>query len=255
MGSTINNVFDYLFTFKIDNDSIVLVNAEPIPSIQGTPYDILYPNDLVIGNTLFDGTQVYGCKLLQNQYICCAINDIEINGDVSVVNGYSVTFKAGNSIVVEPEAEIDPEVLLIVEPIYDFSQPMPMQSDLAVKTFCEDTTQYKALLTERSVQLFYDSLAQANPAPQPEPSPIEFIVFPNPTTGASQAGLNLPELATVSISIVDITGKVQGRPVQKQVLPMGRNVLNLESEPLAPGVYFVQVVVNGEKLMQRLVKQ
>jgi hypothetical protein len=166
-----------------------------------------------------------------------------------------VEFIAGNEIEVEPESQIDPEVILRIESPWQIHE-MPEVDTEFVQNFCNSQNPvYQANRLSPQLQSYYDSIAQANPTPQPQPAPIEFIVFPNPTTGASQAGLNLPELATVSISIVDITGKVQGRPVQNQVLPMGRNVLNLESEPLAPGVYFVQVVVNGEKLTQRLVKQ
>jgi hypothetical protein len=65
----------------------------------------------------------------------------------------------------------------------------------------------------------------------------------------------LPELSTVSLTILDVSGKVLGKPATNEVLPIGRNVVNLESEPLAPGVYFVHLVVNGEKFVQRLVKQ
>ena len=254
------NEFDYLFTYKVLDDDIELIDVSPAPTViwANGAYDILqYQENLVFGDTHFDGAPIEGCSLSQNTYECVAINNIEINGNISVVNGYFVSMRAGNTIIVEPESEISPESELIIESIYNFSQPMPMYDEVMVESFCEDTTKYRALLTQRSIQQLLDSLSQNNPPIETftQPAPIEFTVFPNPTTGASQAGLVLPELSTVSISIIDITGKVQGRPVRNQVLPVGRNALNLESEPLAPGVYFVQVVVNGEKLTQRLVKQ
>ncbi len=132
---------------------------------------------------------------------------------------------------------------------------MPPVSPNYVEDFCKGLLQglpnYAAHFTPRtSEEISQDAILLSEIS-----EPIEFIVFPNPTTGASQAGLVLPELSTVSISVIDITGKVQGRLVRNQVLPMGRNVVNLESEPLAPGVYFVQLVFNGEKLTQRFVKQ
>ena len=60
---------------------------------------------------------------------------------------------------------------------------------------------------------------------------------------------------TVSITIVDLSGKIVGSPVQNVTLANGRNLQNLETESLLPGVYLVHLVVNGEKFVQRLVKQ
>jgi hypothetical protein len=258
--------FNYVRTFKAhtmtQNQSGYDINLAP-----GGSGDFGLLN-LTLTNPEFNGQAVYGCHLNGNTYTCSAWQPIVIQGIVSIHPDYNVIVQSGTEINVIPLNNFDEygnftgtsqtfipnEMLLQIVPMLDLSNPTPAQTPQQIQTFCASTL-YQAGALVRSVQDMLDSLAQANPAPQPEPSPIEFIVFPNPTTGASQAGLNLPELATVSISILDITGKVQGRPVQNQVLPMGRNVLNLESEPLASGVYFVQVVVNGEKLTQRLVKQ
>jgi hypothetical protein len=215
------------------------------------------------GDIHFDGSPVdyFVYQPMLNKYLAYAWNDVVIadaNLTIEPGSGITVEIIAGEIIEIYPNSEINPEIILRLseEKFWDKeSNPMPPVSPNYVEDFCKGLLQglpnYAAHFTPRSS----DEIAQDSVLLPEISDPIEFIVFPNPTTGASQAGLNLPELATVSISIVDITGKVQGRPVQNQVLPMGRNVLNLESEPLAPGVYFVQVVVNGEKLTQRLVKQ
>ena len=242
---------------QIDNSVLEITNDVIQENIFGSIYDYTqYSEDLEFHDIVFSGQQVEGCVKIGNHYTCKAYNNILLSGLISTLTPISVEFIAGNEIVVEPESDINTssgDIVLRIEPVLIMS-PMPPQDPLAVSTWC-NSTNYKANTLRSDIAAIQDSLAQANPTPQPEPTPIEFIVFPNPTTGASQAGLVLPELSTVSISIIDITGKVQGRPVRNQVLPVGRNVLNLESEPLAPGVYFVQVVVNGEKLTQRLVKQ
>lgn len=248
------NVFDYLFTYKVQDNDLILVGFAPI-DIAGTNNNILFEDNLIFSQTYFNGTHIPGCQLHDSVYTCGAFNDIEINGDISVGNGYSVVFKAGNNINVSPNAEITPEVVLLVDPIFNYSNPMPMSDALSVEAFCKDTAQYNGNTLQRSVIAYYDSLAQANPAPELLPDPIEFIIFPNPTTGASQAGIYLPELATVSITIIDVSGKVVGSPVQNLTLANGRNVQNLETESLQPGVYLVHLVVNGEKFVQRLVKQ
>jgi len=265
--------YTYFHTYDIDlNDSqnIEDISSQtPTPSVTYIQNNFIYENivgstndytlyeeDLEFEDIVFSGQQVEGCVKIGNHYTCKAYNNILLSGLISTLAPMSVEFIAGNEIIVEPESDINTssgDIVLRIEPVLIMS-PMPPQDHITVSAWC-NSTKYKANTLRSDIAAIQDSLAQANPAPQPEPALIEFIVFPNPTTGTSQAGLNLPELATVSISIVDITGKVQGRPVQNPVVPMGRHVLTIASEPLAPGVYFVQVVVNGEKLTQRHVKQ
>lgn len=266
--------YTYMFSYEIDMEDILTHGVDEInwdnlpqilsfanhqlnPNLAGSSQDFTQFGEVVVFNEpWFNGQQIENCVLVGNHYECKSHYSIEIQGDVAVEPNYTVRFVAPEIITVLSETTIAPEVELVIEPIFDLSNPTPPQNSVQVASFCVgESKKYEANQLQRSIAAFIDSIAQANPTPQPEPTPIEFIVFPNPTTGASQAGLVLPELSTVSISIIDITGKVQGRPVRNQVLPVGRNVLNLESEPLAPGVYFVQVVVNGEKLTQRLVKQ
>jgi hypothetical protein len=257
----------YLFSYNIDledvhnpddetsNGSVVWSAQNYLnPYLVGSLGDYTQFDEVSIFDlTHFDGTLKDNCVLIGNQYLCKGRSDIEIVGDITVEPDYSVRFIAPNSITVYPESDISPEVELILESIYQNLTPANPQTYSEVQDFC--TKDYEARQLQRSLAIFYDSLAQTNPSLESLPDPIEFIIFPNPTTGASQAGIYLPELATVSITIVDLSGKVVGRPVQNVTLANGRNVQNLDTESLGPGIYLVHLVVNGEKFVQRLVKQ
>jgi hypothetical protein len=259
--STINqdglpNEFDYLYTIKIPDSMLFLnPNFTPIENLNGSSQDFGQWNDyLTLEQTHFDGTDIEGCKLQDETYTCWARYDVLITGDLTTDGIHEVFIKAGSIIEVEPEAFIEPEITLMIESFFDFSEPMPMQTPEQVEVFCSQG-KYKGSSLERSIAAHLDSLAQANPKPQPEPEPLEFSIFPNPTNGSAQAFVTLPEMATVSITVIDITGKVIGEPMQNSVLDSGRNFQNLQTEGLSPGVYFVHLVVNGEKYVERLVKR
>lgn len=247
----------YVLTYEIPlEDDYLLSNQSLINNLAGSEYDYTqYPALLNFVNTSFDGSQINGCNLDNSVYTCIAREQILISGNLNTANNHIVFLQAGEEILVEGESEISPEINMSIIPVLINPFPMPPADEDRVKSFCSNIEEYQANILQRSVANYYDSLVQANPAPEPLPDPIEFILFPNPTTGASQAGIYLPELATVSITIIDVSGKVVGSPVQNVTLANGRNVQNLETESLQPGVYLVHLVVNGEKFVQRLVKQ
>jgi hypothetical protein len=215
------------------------------------------------GDIHFDGSPVEFFNYLpnQNKYVAYTWNEIVIeNANLTIEpnSGIQVEIIAGELIDVYPTVSINPEIVLRISEskFWDTeTNPMPPVTPEYVERFCrgllDGLPNYAADIMQRSAWDFEeDSIAFDMP-----PDPIEFIIFPNPTTGASQAGIYLPELATVSITIVDLSGKVVGRPVQNVTLANGRNLQNLETESLVPGIYLVHLVVNGEKFVQRLVKQ
>lgn len=247
--------FSYVFMYEIPDSKVVemndaMINPDVIP---GSSYDIGNTN-LVLNGPHFNGQIVPGCGLWGNTYICRSSDVATISGNVLIDSPYEVIIIAENEINVLPESNIPPECILKIEPyINQLASPMPPLDEASVKNWCNSTS-YQAH-TSRYSSSENNSDEGLDNSIDLLKDPIEFIVFPNPTTGASQAGIYLPELATVSITILDVSGKVVGSPVQNVTLTNGRNVQNLETESLLPGVYFVHLVVNGEKFVQRLVKQ
>ena len=79
--------------------------------------------------------------------------------------------------------------------------------------------------------------SEAGPA---APSDLSLSVQPNPlrSTGAVRFTLNAP--ADVSVSVVDVTGRVVAR-IHEGALGAGPHALRLDVRGLASGVYLVRV--------------
>jgi hypothetical protein len=221
----------------------------------------LKENIFLEGDIHFDGSPVefFRYNSNSNTYFASALYDVNIaNANLTIEpnSGIKVEIWAGREINVHPNSVLNHEIILDIKAFMDTeTNPMPPVTPEYVESFCRgllpDLPNYAANFTPR-----LESESDLDTVISNESyNPIEFILFPNPTTGASQAGIYLPELATVSITIIDVSGKVVGSPVQNLTLANGRNVQNLETESLQPGVYLVHLVVNGEKFVQRLVKQ
>jgi hypothetical protein len=247
--------FSYVFMYEIPDSKVVELNDQMINPdvIPGSSYDIGNSN-LILNGVHFNGQSVPGCGQWGNTYICRSSDVATISGNILIDAPYNVIVIAENEINVLPESNIPPECILKIEPyINQLSSPMLPMNESNVLNWCNSTS-YQAHTSRYSIpENSDDSIPEINVLEQKDP--IEFTLFPNPTTGASQAGIYLPELATVSITIIDVSGKIVGSPVQNVTLANGRNVQNLETESLQPGVYLVHLVVNGEKIVQRLVKQ
>ena len=86
------------------------------------------------------------------------------------------------------------------------------------------------------------------PLSQPDDS---FTIYPNPTKSVATVHVNLNQVANVELSLIDITGKVIGSRNYGQL--SGASSINLNTESLNSGVYFVKLKVNDEVLLKRLV--
>lgn len=75
-------------------------------------------------------------------------------------------------------------------------------------------------------------------------------VFPNPTEGAAYASLNLTGTSTVSLDVIDMTGKVVMR--RDYGVLDGGQVLPLNLEGLARGLYSVTAHVNGKAYHEKI---
>lgn len=76
-------------------------------------------------------------------------------------------------------------------------------------------------------------------------------VYPNPTSQAISATLELPETAFVSAVLVNAAGQVVKRPVEG-TLPAGRRTVRIRVTDLAPGLYFVVVETSGKRLTKAI---
>jgi PKD repeat protein len=74
---------------------------------------------------------------------------------------------------------------------------------------------------------------------------------PNPTNGASSVNIILPKAGKVTLSIIDLLGRVVW-PAQELSLPAGRTDYVLPIQQLLGAEYFVQLTYNDEKIVRKL---
>ena len=77
-------------------------------------------------------------------------------------------------------------------------------------------------------------------------------LFPNPTQGETFIKYSLKENSHVFISICDALGK-EVMYVMNEKQNLGEHQLTINSDQLSNGIYFVKMIVNGEKQMQKLI--
>lgn len=77
-------------------------------------------------------------------------------------------------------------------------------------------------------------------------------LFPNPTQGETFIKYSLKENSHVFISICDALGK-DVLYVMNEKQNVGEHQFTINSDQLSNGIYFVKMIVNGEKQMQKLI--
>lgn len=77
-------------------------------------------------------------------------------------------------------------------------------------------------------------------------------VYPNPATNLSSVSYALTKTQEVSIQLIDLNGKVLKTLVKQQEAP-GAHSHILDLQGIAPGIYFVKLSGNNEKLSQKII--
>ncbi len=81
---------------------------------------------------------------------------------------------------------------------------------------------------------------------------IGLSIYPNPTKDESVMQFNLEQASTVSIDVMDVSGRKVSQ-IANKTLNSGMHYLKINSEQLDAGIYFVQMNINGERAVKKLV--
>jgi PKD repeat protein len=82
---------------------------------------------------------------------------------------------------------------------------------------------------------------------------IRFNVYPNPANGLANVGFSLHDAGTVNVSVVDVLGK-EIIPAEGKMFDAGDHIISLNAEKtLSPGIYFVNLSLNGAKMSTKLI--
>ncbi|NQZ76659.1 MAG: T9SS type A sorting domain-containing protein, partial [Ekhidna sp.] len=73
-------------------------------------------------------------------------------------------------------------------------------------------------------------------------------VFPNPASGSFNVGLNLPQKEPITISLIDMSGKI----VFQNTIGNGLNQILTFKAPSQRGLYFVQITGSNFNASQKL---
>lgn len=247
--------YTYVLTYDIDNSNITLSNIELYPSLANSIGNInQYQENLLYGNTSFNGSQINGCKLNGNNYTCQAWNDIKITGNIDVVNGYTVDFIAGNIITVNPEAIVSPEATLSIVPVLNLSNPMLEATPAYVKGFCTGSNpnapSYLAYLpTKRILDLEYNNVDKGKELGK-NPN-WDFNIYPNPATSITSVSLFGSNLTDYKIEITDMTDKLILSKSNRAENP----ITEINFNGITKGVYLVKVsTLQGTKVKQLIIQ-
>ena len=245
--------YTYMFTYKIDKSDISYDYNNPLhPNLPGSSGDITqYPENLFLDGENFDGSPVDGCELNGNVYTCKAWNDVELSGNFTVTNNYDVFIEGGNEVRVLPDAVTPPEMVWQIEPVLDYSDPMPPVGETYVSEFCQNEDEYKARSGTKMLQK--DSTSESRTPEQGET--FAFVLYPNPTSGTTTARIELESAAVSELYITDINGRKLTSAFKDQPLRAGVNEYQIPTESLNSGVYLVHLFIDGKHHVKRLVKQ
>lgn len=245
----INNTTTMVFSYPIKVDTSLFSNQQFQVVNVGQ-----FPQNLNLNNTNFNGMQVDGCILNGNQYECRAWENVQLSGDLFTSNGYNVLITAGQELEILPETNISSEIVLAIQPILDYSHPMPEASDTYVKNFCyglnPNAPGYQANTpTKRILELEANSLT--NQGIPSEHLIWDFNIYPNPTTSTSTVVISGNNETNYNIEVTDMMGKVvytKGNRAETT-----QTVLDLTG--ISKGVYFVKVnTLLGTKMKQLVIQ-
>jgi hypothetical protein len=237
--------YTYLYTYEIDKNNISNLTGT---TLSNNPQN--YSQNINFEGYHFDGSFIPGCVLNGTTYTCSAIDNAYLVGDYTVAPGYEVFIEAGNTINVNNEASVSPEIVLQIVPL-DVSNPMPVQESGNVNTFCLNKDRYRA----RSTKMAMFSNDSTTVYEEDVRDIFAFNIFPNPTSGSSAVSITLNESAKGELFITDMNGRTLATAFSAQTLRAGQTEHQLPTASLASGIYLVHLFVDGERHVKRLVKQ
>lgn len=83
----------------------------------------------------------------------------------------------------------------------------------------------------------------------------DVTVFPNPIQTAFTIEYDLQAFAKIQIDVLDVNGKVIATVVNESQAAGKHNLTITEAEQWAKGVYFVRMMIDGESMIQKVMKQ
>jgi hypothetical protein len=82
---------------------------------------------------------------------------------------------------------------------------------------------------------------------------IEFVLFPNPSTGSATIDFTISDNADIKYNVVDVIGRIVEQEKSLNLSPGHHSFVVNESQTLKAGIYFVSFELNGQKISRKLI--
>ncbi|TAE82258.1 MAG: T9SS C-terminal target domain-containing protein, partial [Bacteroidetes bacterium] len=190
------------------------------------------PSELVIGNRHFTAPETIFAW------------DKITTGKISSDPGVEVIIQSAGEIVVEPDAEIYSDILLLIDnpSVCNATRIQPTVID---RSFCENKTKYSANTTLAKT----GDIAPTPPAQRMNQS----VIYPNPTqTGNFTIATKLETDSYIEVAIFDLTGKLIHKQQSAGSLSKGMHKMEFNDLLFEQGMYLVEVETNEGKNRHRL---
>jgi hypothetical protein len=250
------NSITQIHTFDIAPEDITWLVNDIIPNISMSTENIgQFQQNINFFDTDFYGQPVQGCELNGTEYTCQAWNNIFVAGNISTSNGYTAKLKAGNEIYVINESIVNPEIELSINPILNYSHPMPMANGSYVQQFCQGTLggnapAYQANIPNKTI--FSPTHEEnADSGYKTNNGNWDFSLYPNPTSSGTKISLNSTEFEIINARVTDMTGKM----IDIQKNSPNSYSMNLDFTNSAKGFYLITILTkDGTKTKQLIVQ-
>ncbi|MDP2175231.1 MAG: T9SS type A sorting domain-containing protein [Bacteroidota bacterium] len=233
------------------NKSYMMLSFPTKLSLQNIPQRIITKNNVInIQRELKD----FNSNIIFSQTKDLAFDgEVYISAKMSTTNGAKVKIYSLKGFVLEPGAEISPDIELIVGlPLEKI--PQPPQTYAQVSAFCNNNSKYKAQTFSQSAvkreKEAYEEQARAmKEYEEKQKSIIAFKLSPNPTTANFTVSIFNNNEQDYSIALMDVTGKVlfnnsyNGKQTSQFI----------ETNGLAAGIYFVKITCGNTQKTEKLI--
>ncbi len=232
-----------MFTYNVND--LEWVNTPLETDLQNSPTNYsAYEENLILNTTVFDGSQVEGCKLVGTHYTCHGWDDVTIVGDLTTLGGHTVDIFGANSVFVIGESNVSPEIVLDINFLLDNSYPMPRADALFVEGYCKNTLgegfpEYLANTPNKQALEEFEAVNNGNISESTSFEPLSVNLYPVPTNQLLNIHSSV-ELTNEIITLLDLSGRVLNLPIRK----INDQDFEINVAKLAEGSYYLTISSN-----------
>lgn len=175
-----------------------------------------------------------------------AWDKITLKGNIKTLNGAQVTFKSAGEISVEPNANIDSEILLIIgNP--EICNPQRIQPKIIDASYCNNSALYKGNTT--AAKKANNSNSGFN-----LPKSQSALIFPNPTTGAFNIQTTIENESFINFFVYDISGKLIHENKSTKTYKTGVHSHTFSDVLVENGMYIIDIETSAGREKHKLIK-